>query len=215
MLTNHHEYYSAHYFAELLAGDLRETLERWRNRADQFPDSEAHREPPARLRSLAQPYFRALEKIRRTPDSLAEIQRDFFTSLLPALGYSLSPSWRARGQGSNAVRIPLIGEVTTQSGEPALWIIETLPIVPPMTNSPPTHFPSPHTPFNTPPTPETKIPNSPAFPHSKFNIQHPTSLLGRKSCLKGFSPKKNHPSGSSSSTSTCRLMCRRRRSKAY
>jgi hypothetical protein len=24
MLTNHHEYYSAHYFAELLAGDLKE-----------------------------------------------------------------------------------------------------------------------------------------------------------------------------------------------
>jgi hypothetical protein len=60
MLTNHHYYYSAHYFAELLAGDLRETLERWRNRADQFPDSEAHREPPA-------------------------------------LGYSLSPSWRVLG----------------------------------------------------------------------------------------------------------------------
>ncbi len=130
MLTNHHEYYSAHYFAELLAGDLRETLESWKNLADQFPDSEAHREPPARLRSLAQPYFRALEKIRRTPDSLAEIQRDFLTSLLPALGYSLSPSWRALGQGSHAVRIPLIGEVTTQSGAPALWIIETLPIGP-------------------------------------------------------------------------------------
>jgi hypothetical protein len=130
MLTNHHEYYSAHYFAELLAGDLKETLERWKILADEHPDSEAHREPPARLRSLAQPYFRALEKIRRTPDSLAETQRDFLTTLLPALGYTLAPSWRALGQGSATVRIPLIGVVTTQSGAPALWIIETLPIGP-------------------------------------------------------------------------------------
>ena len=113
MLTNHHEYYSAHYFAELLTGDLKETLDRWKNLADAHPDSESHREPPARLRSLAQPYFRALEKIRRAPDSLAETQRDFLTSLLPALGYTLAPSWRALGHGSATVRIPLIGEVTT------------------------------------------------------------------------------------------------------
>ena len=127
MLTNHHEYYSAHYFAELLAGDLKETLDRWKALADAHPDSEDHREPPARLRSLAQSYFRSLEKLRRAPDSLAEIQRDFLTSLLPVLGYTLAPSWRAIGHGSAAVRIPLIGEVTTQSGAPALWLIETLP----------------------------------------------------------------------------------------
>lgn len=130
MLTNHHEYYSAHYFAELLAGDLKETLERWKILADEHPDSESHREPPARLRSLAQPYFRALEKIRRAPDSLAETQCEFLTSILPVFGYTLAPSWRALGHGSATVRIPLIGEVTTQSGAPALWIIETLPIGP-------------------------------------------------------------------------------------
>lgn len=127
MLTNHHEYYSAHYFAELLAGDLKETLDRWKALADAHPDSEDHREPPARLRSLAQSYFRSLEKLRRAPDSLADIQREFLTSLLPVLGYTLAPSWRALGHGSAAVRIPLIGEVTTQSGAPALWLIETLP----------------------------------------------------------------------------------------
>ena len=127
MLTNHHEYYSAHYFAELLAGDLKETLARWKSLADEHPDSESHREPPARLRSLAQPYFRSLEKLRRAPDSLAEIQRDFLTSLLPTLDYSPAPSWLALGHGSSAVRIPLIGDVATQSGAPALWLIEALP----------------------------------------------------------------------------------------
>ena len=39
MLTNHHEYYSA----ELLAGDLKETLERWKILADENPDSKPQR----------------------------------------------------------------------------------------------------------------------------------------------------------------------------
>jgi hypothetical protein len=126
-LTNHREYYTEHYFAELLSGDLKDTLDRWKADADVHPDSEDHREPPARLRSLAQPYFRALEKSRRSPEALAESQRDFLATLLPALGYAIAPAWRALGHGSAAVRIPLLGEITTQSGAPALWLIEALP----------------------------------------------------------------------------------------
>lgn len=71
---------------------MKETLDRWKAIADAYPDSEDYREPPARLRSLAQPYLRALEKIRRAPDSLAEIQRDFLASILPVFGYDLTPS---------------------------------------------------------------------------------------------------------------------------
>lgn len=127
MLTNHREYYTEHYFAELLAGDLKDTLARWKSIADEQPDSESHREPPTHLRSLAQPYFKALEKSRRSPDALAESQREFLATLLPALGYDLTPSWRAIGHGASAVRIPLLGEITTQSGAPALWLIEALP----------------------------------------------------------------------------------------
>jgi hypothetical protein len=126
-LTNHREYYTEHYFAELLTGDLKATLDQWKAAADEHPDSEDHREPPARLRSLAQPWFRSLEKLRREPASLAALQRDFLATLLPVLGYPLAPTWRALGHGSAAVRIPLLGEVTTQSGAPALWLIEALP----------------------------------------------------------------------------------------
>jgi len=126
-LQNHREYYTEHYFAELLAGDLRDTLDRWKAIATDNPDSESHREPPAQLRSLAQPYFKALEKSRRSPEALAESQRDFLATLLPILGYTLDPSWRAIGHGASAIRIPLLGEITTQSGAPALWLIEALP----------------------------------------------------------------------------------------
>jgi hypothetical protein len=44
-LTNHREYYSAHYFAELLSGDLKDTCDQWKATALEHPDSEDHREP--------------------------------------------------------------------------------------------------------------------------------------------------------------------------
>ncbi len=128
-ITNHHEYYTEHYFAELLVGDLKDRLDEWKATALEHPDSEAHREPPARLRGLARDYFKTLERVQRasSPHDLPETQRDFFGSLLPCLGYSISTTWRALGEGSSALRIPLLGEVRTQSGAPALWIIEAIP----------------------------------------------------------------------------------------
>jgi hypothetical protein len=128
-LSNHHEYFTEHYFAELLAGDLKDTLDAWKARAAEHPDSEDHREPPARLRGLARDYFKAIERIQRTNTThpLDRTQRDFLATLLPGLGYRLDPSWRALGEGAAAIRIPLIGEVTTQSGAPALWLIEVIP----------------------------------------------------------------------------------------
>lgn len=129
-LTNHREYYSEHYFAELLGGDLKDTLEAWKATALEFPDSEDHREPPARLRGLARDYFKSIEKLQRSSgeeDTIAEAQHDFLQSLLPILGYKFQRSFRALGEGKDASRIPLIGEVTTQSGAPVLWLIEALP----------------------------------------------------------------------------------------
>lgn len=129
-ITNHREYYSEHYFAELLGGDLKDTLEAWKALALEHPDSDDHREPPARLRSLAQPYFKAVEKLQRSnggEETIHQMQQGFLQSLLPALGYSLQPDWRALGEGNDAIRIPLLGQVTTQSGAPALWLIEALP----------------------------------------------------------------------------------------
>lgn len=128
-ITNHHEYYTEHYFAELLVGDLKDRLDEWKATALEHPDSEDHREPPARLRGLARDYFKTIERVQRasSPHDLAEAQRYFLASLLPCLGYSVSPSWWVLGEGSSAIRIPLLGEVRTQSGAPALWIIEAIP----------------------------------------------------------------------------------------
>jgi len=128
-LTNHREYYSAHYFAELLSGDLKATLDAWKATALEHPDSEDHREPPARLRGLAREYFKTIERLQRASadDATLTHQQDFLTKLLPTLGYTYDPTFRALGEGSSAIRIPLLGEITTQSGAPALWLIEALP----------------------------------------------------------------------------------------
>jgi len=128
-ITNHREYYTEHYFAELLAGDLKDTLKAWKDTALEHPDSESHREPPARLRSLAREYFKTVERVGRATSSeaLAEAQHRFLAALLPVLGYELSPKYRALGEGSSALRIPLLGKVDSQSGASALWIIEAIP----------------------------------------------------------------------------------------
>lgn len=49
-LINHREYDSEHYYAELLAGDLRDTLKRWTAVALDHPDPEDPHEPPAARR---------------------------------------------------------------------------------------------------------------------------------------------------------------------
>ena len=188
MLSNHHEYYSEHYFAELLAGDLKDVLERWKAAADAHPDSEDHREPPARLRSLAQPWFKALETLRRDPDSLAATQRDFLVSLLHVLGYTVAPAWRALGQGAAAVRIPLLGEVTTQSGAPALWLIEALPTGTSdddLTTDPLSLCPHPSQYSDDPQNENSQLPGRPLLSASAMRLLSSSAPTGRKTIAQG------------------------------
>jgi len=121
-ITNHREYYSQHYFAELLANDLKETAAGWKERALEHPDSESHRDPAARLRSLTRDYFRRIEKTT-TLESLQEQQADFLPHLLEILGYQPQAITRSTGEAKDAPDITLAAEVTTQSGLPALWVI--------------------------------------------------------------------------------------------
>ncbi len=129
MITNHREYYTEHYFAELIAKDLKDTLTAWRATAIENPDSESHREPPARLKGLGKNYFKTLELAQhsKTTAELAQIQAGFLTSLLDVLGFSSQPSFRVLGDRKEATRLPILAEITSQSGAPALWVIEALP----------------------------------------------------------------------------------------
>lgn len=126
-ITNHNEYYSQHYLLALFEGDLKDVLARWDQVADEHPDSEAHRPPPARLRSLASPYFRLhnrLGRLREAGARLAEQSR-WLTEWLGALGYTPQASWRTLASGG--IRIPMLASVDRPNGAPLLWVLPALP----------------------------------------------------------------------------------------
>ena len=83
-ISNHQEYYTAHYFEEILPTDLKETSARWKETALAHPDSEAHREPTARLKGSIRNYFRALEQFQKS--GKPETQRRHLAGLLDILG---------------------------------------------------------------------------------------------------------------------------------
>jgi len=124
-IHNENEFYTHHYLAAILEQDLKDVFARWRRRREE----QEIPEPFARLRSLAQPYFRMqnrLERTTRTAEHL-EHQRTFAAPLLDALGYTFQPApkWLDDGNESAGDRcLPVIGEVTRPSGAPELWIVE-------------------------------------------------------------------------------------------
>jgi len=124
-ISNHQEYYTQHYFEEVLPSDLKETATRWKEDALAHPDSEGHREPPARLKGSIRDYFRALEQFQKS--GKLETQRTWLAGLLDILGYTTAPDWITLGNSAKSLRIPLLAQATKQSGAPALWVIEALP----------------------------------------------------------------------------------------
>ncbi len=125
-ITNHHEYYSQHYLLALFEGDLQDLLARWDEVAVAHPDSEAHRPPPARLRSLAADYFRLLHRLPRLRSSaeLLSEQQAFLADLLITLGFTPQPAWRTLDR--EKTRLPLLASVEKPSGAPLLWVIPVL-----------------------------------------------------------------------------------------
>lgn len=124
-ISNHQEYYTAHYFEEILPTDLKETSARWKETALAHPDSEAHREPTARLKGSIRNYFRALEQFQKS--GKPETQRRHLAGLLDILGYPLKTDWITVGESAKSLRIPILAQETKQSGAPALWVLEALP----------------------------------------------------------------------------------------
>ena len=124
-ISNHQEYYTAHYFEEILPTDLKETSARWKETALAHPDSEAYREPTARLKGSIRNYFRALEQFQKS--GKLETQRRHLAGLLDILGYPLKTDWITLGESAKSLRIPVLAQETKQSGAPALWVLEALP----------------------------------------------------------------------------------------
>ena len=114
-IHNENEFYSHHYLSEIFSGDIRATVDRWREEAE----AERGRTPYAALRALAGEYVRFrrdFERERRAGNRL-DLQRDWFRHLLPALGYEWSPANHLLDDGDE---VPVLCAAGGKAAAPAL-----------------------------------------------------------------------------------------------
>ena len=113
-IHNEREFYSDHYLAEILAKDLRSTVEKWRS--DTGADGKAGPSPDTRLRALGREYPRLQQEIQnaRATERRLAIHQQWFQQLLGALGFEWRP---ARILLDSGEEIPVVGEWKGSSGE--------------------------------------------------------------------------------------------------
>ncbi|HLT36160.1 MAG TPA: DNA methyltransferase, partial [Enhygromyxa sp.] len=116
-IENVNEFYTNHYLAAIVGGDVRPHLERWRGDAK---DSEAAT-PWRRLALLQQPFFRFKEQLDRVRGGEARVKdhHEIAAQLLDALGYTTKPLHRELPAGP----LPLLGAWARADGEPLLWLL--------------------------------------------------------------------------------------------
>ena len=114
-IHNENEFYSHHYLSEIFSGDIRATVDRWREEAE----AERARTPYAALRALAGEYVRFrrdFDRERRSGQRLT-LQREWLRHLLPALGYEWSPANHLLDDGDE---VPVLCAAGGKAGAPAL-----------------------------------------------------------------------------------------------
>lgn len=135
-ISNANEYYSAHYFESVLAGDIKKVRERWTEQAKAQLEADlaaglsnaTASTPEAQFKALRKPWQQMREAEIGIADEPAErlrLQRElFFQPLLEALGYPFAPHAEPVLIGGEAYQVPLLGEVSNAKGEPWLWVVE-------------------------------------------------------------------------------------------
>ena len=108
-VTNENEFYTHHYLAAILEGDLKPLYEAW---------SQQERPPWEGLRALARP-FQAIQR-ESDPAERQALRRKWFGDLFSVLGYSLTPEVIELEDGS---LLPLAGQIARANGQPDLWVL--------------------------------------------------------------------------------------------
>ncbi len=114
-IHNENEFYSHHYLSEIFSGDIRATVESWREAAE----AGGGQTPYAALRALAGGYVRFrrdFDRERRSGRRLT-LQREWFRRLLPALGYAWAPGDHPLDAGDE---VPVLCAAGGRPGAPAL-----------------------------------------------------------------------------------------------
>lgn len=128
-IANENEFYSAHYLDAILTEDLKQVSKRWQAAAtlkdgdgDGDEDSTAGKSPDRALGSLRKDYFSLQDRMARADDDeKLALQREFFQTLLPILGYTWQPQVKAL---DDETLIPIVAEVARSNGLPQLWVLE-------------------------------------------------------------------------------------------
>jgi hypothetical protein len=113
-ITNEQEFYTDYYISSELEKDIAPVFARWNGNSPYDAVQQAGRnwaEMRAELEALTDPAARLA------------CQRAWMRQLVAALGYTWEPGLRA---GDDGVVVPIAGEVTSASGKPEVWLLETL-----------------------------------------------------------------------------------------
>ncbi|MCF8089187.1 MAG: hypothetical protein K9K63_03280 [Desulfotignum sp.] len=113
-ITNENEFYTHHYIAAILEGDLKDLFKTWNDLEKETGEAS----PPSLLKTVAGKYFQYRNQKGMDLDNRhGQIQ----AVILPALGYTPQPLTREMREGGT---LNLISEITRKGGAPLLWIME-------------------------------------------------------------------------------------------
>ena len=118
-ILSENEFFTGHYLAALIEGDMRGTIAEWKKR-----EAETEWKTPwSRLASLSGGFFDLRNRMSRMREEKerVEAQRRFLEAFLSALGYA--PGLRIR-ELNDRTAVPVLAEVLRPSGEPLLWCID-------------------------------------------------------------------------------------------
>ena len=123
-IQNENEFYSHHYLSELFANDIQATTSRWREAADADEGTNGGRTPDQALRALAHPYLVFRQKFGRERRDKARVslQRDWFRTLLTALGYDFQPA-NHRLDDETGDEVPVLHAAGIRKGTAQLLVL--------------------------------------------------------------------------------------------
>ena len=123
-IQNENEFYSHHHLAELFANDIQATTARWREAAGADEGTNEGRAPDQALRALAHPYLVFRQKFGRERRDKARVslQRDWFRSLLTALGYGFEPG-NHRLDDETGDEVPVLHAAGVRQGAAQLLVL--------------------------------------------------------------------------------------------
>ena len=120
-IQNENEFYSHHYLAELLSGDIQATTARWREAATKSEGGAPT--PDQALRALARPYLRFRQQFdhERRHRTRIDLQRAWFRQLLDVLGYEVQPSRYRPSEAEDEIPVLCVGGL--HRGAPQLLVL--------------------------------------------------------------------------------------------